>query len=330
MSSSRIDCESLRAQLLEAQQRSDEAWALKESAEQLTSDLQRSIAEKDSSSERLSKSYERQLADIRTEKNQLTLLCQKQRQQVIESQEQCSTLELQRLEISNQLDAAHEECRSQQEHIAQLEDEIMSERRKISELRDQLEDLSGAADASSQLLASQQRVAELESQITEYEQRCAGFEMELLKMQQSTESADLNEKLSAEQNRTLRLTEQLSSLSKEIDSLQQWQLTVKRLSDEIRSAAAKLFAEESSSEASFTCTKCMELFEDPMTMSCGHSCCSKCLQYNADRTTVQCPQCSIQSAPQPNQILQQLTTRFIYRKQSLQAVRTMIDTLADK
>ena len=50
----------------------------------------------------------------------------------------------------------------------------------------------------------------------------------------------------------------------------------------------------------FSCSICLELFRDPVTIPCGHSFCMSCLTDYWDRQTVcSCPQCRAAFRPRP-------------------------------
>ena len=91
--------------------------------------------------------------------------------------------------------------------------------------------------------------------------------------------------------------------------------------DELLEIANKMLMAEQSSEPSFKCTICSNLFVDPITCQpCGHSFCSKCIK---KRKSV-CKECKINVKYFSNEILENLTNKFKMRYQTyLPALKQM-------
>ncbi|XP_058874413.1 E3 ubiquitin-protein ligase TRIM56-like isoform X2 [Acipenser ruthenus] len=57
------------------------------------------------------------------------------------------------------------------------------------------------------------------------------------------------------------------------------------------------------SEEQFSCSVCLEIFKDPVTLPCGHSYCMECIDYHwkqpEQRGAISCPQCRHNFSPKP-------------------------------
>ena len=117
---------------------------------------------------------------------------------------------------------------------------------------------------------------------------------------------------------------------------------LKQTEKELRNTLAKLMTTEEASESAFTCLACMELFDKPITcIPCGHSFCMKCIDsYKKNHPSPgekdQCPECvsnSGGSAPAKvdyfiaNELLENLSSRFVFRKQALSSLVNMVGKL---
>jgi len=95
---------------------------------------------------------------------------------------------------------------------------------------------------------------------------------------------------------------------------------------ELNSTVAKLVLSEEASEASFTCFTCMRIYTLPVTcIPCGHSYCKECIQ-----KTGFCAQCGrgVEITYYANELLADLSTRYVFRKQALAAIKRMtVETL---
>merc|ERR1711972_249971 len=91
--------------------------------------------------------------------------------------------------------------------------------------------------------------------------------------------------------------------------------------DELLEIANKMLMAEQSSEPSFKCTICSNLFVDPITCQPGgHTFCSKCIK---KRKSV-CKECKINVKYFSNEILENLTNKFKMRYQTyLPALKQM-------
>lgn len=97
---------------------------------------------------------------------------------------------------------------------------------------------------------------------------------------------------------------------------------LKKKERELQVAISKIISVEEASEASFTCVQCMDLFENAVTcIPCGHSYCDKCI-----KASKICPQCGpgVKITYYPNELLEDLTTKFRFRKTSLAGLKRMI------
>jgi chromosome segregation ATPase len=91
---------------------------------------------------------------------------------------------------------------------------------------------------------------------------------------------------------------------------------------ELQATVAKLVVNEEASEASFTCFACMSIFTAPVTcIPCGHSWCQKCIEQAGNMCTMCKPANKV--SYYRNELLEELASRFIFRKQALQTLRDM-------
>jgi hypothetical protein len=90
---------------------------------------------------------------------------------------------------------------------------------------------------------------------------------------------------------------------------------------ELRSVIARLIKAEEATEGAFTCLACVAIYRKPVTcIPCGHSFCLACIE-----RTGHCQQCgpAVQVSYYPNDLLDQLTAKYVYRKQALSSLRLM-------
>ena len=90
---------------------------------------------------------------------------------------------------------------------------------------------------------------------------------------------------------------------------------------ELQATVAKLIVNEEASEASFTCFACLAVFTKPVTcIPCGHSYCLGCIEQ-----THTCSQCrpAVKVTYYANELLEELCSRFVFRKQALQTLKDM-------
>eukprot|EP00943_MAST-04B_sp_MAST-4B-sp1_P009221 g9221.t1 len=118
---------------------------------------------------------------------------------------------------------------------------------------------------------------------------------------------------------------------------------LKETEKELRNTLAKIIKTEEATESAFTCLKCMNIFDNPITcIPCGHSFCEKCVtQYNKQNPTTNnrkdkcCPECNDVKAAATkkvdyyiqNELLENLSSRFLFRKQAIESLNIMVGAL---
>mmetsp|Transcript_11204 Transcript_11204/g.26102 ORF Transcript_11204/g.26102 Transcript_11204/m.26102 type:complete len:390 (+) Transcript_11204:315-1484(+) len=128
----------------------------------------------------------------------------------------------------------------------------------------------------------------------------------------------------------LQLREALDKVAAlEIDPRQD---AVREREKAMRNTVDKVKAAADAMEASLTCMHCMEVFRKPVTLlPCGHNLCRSCFdesaQDNDDGEGPFCRDCgpSFQGPPDviPNEVLEQLCSRFVYQRQAVEALLKM-------
>lgn len=90
---------------------------------------------------------------------------------------------------------------------------------------------------------------------------------------------------------------------------------------EMRAVVTRLIKAEEATEPAFTCLSCTAIYRSPVTcIPCGHSFCLQCIE-----ATGHCSQCGpkVQVSYYPNDLLEQLTSKYVSRKQALASLRLM-------
>ncbi len=110
--------------------------------------------------------------------------------------------------------------------------------------------------------------------------------------------------------------------------------TYKRRERELRAVVAKLVVSESSSEAQFSCYKCLQVYNHPVIcIPCGHNYCRQCLQESKFKCA-QCRETPRETTPKDhkngedekwfsNSLLEELVSKFVFRKQALASLVEM-------
>ena len=120
---------------------------------------------------------------------------------------------------------------------------------------------------------------------------------------------------------------------------------LKETEKELRNTLAKILKTEEATESAFTCLKCMNIFDKPITcIPCGHSFCEKCVgdfnkkhKANGEKGE-SCPECSEDDAKKKNggdkvdyfiqnELLENLSSRFLFRKQAIESLSIMVGNL---
>ena len=117
---------------------------------------------------------------------------------------------------------------------------------------------------------------------------------------------------------------------------------------ELKVTVSKLVAAEEASESAFTCLSCMNIMKKPVTcIPCGHSFCEACLRNvpsfaeKRKRGSIgSCPECSSSGSAVPpppeteyyieNQLLENLTARYVFRKQALGGLKGVMKQLQER
>eukprot|EP00945_MAST-04E_sp_MAST-4E-sp1_P006912 g6912.t1 len=180
-------------------------------------------------------------------------------------------------------------------------------RAALSELKNAMK------QADSKFASSNEERLRLVQQIMDLEKQNADVSSQYEELKQNAKDAEKNARLA----KVLKLTEK-----------------------ELKNTVAKLLKTEEATESAFTCLSCMNLFDKPVTcIPCGHSFCEKCVDsYRAKHGTEggkdECPECA-GSGKQggkvdyfiSNELLENLSSRFVFRKQALQGLQTVVAKL---
>jgi len=196
------------------------------------------------------------------------------------------------------MDSLQAELAALKQSLSAAQSDIEHHASDARELRAQL---TAQSDASNVSLSSLR--AELESswqsRVREYEQQVSSMQKQLLQTQRELDELRDQPRLTAAD--VARLTKQ---------------------QQELHACVAKLIINEDASEASFTCIACLNVFDKPVTcIPCGHSYCLKCIE----KTNNTCTQCRppAQVTYYANDLLADLASRFVVRKQALATIREM-------
>merc|ERR1711871_215306 len=118
---------------------------------------------------------------------------------------------------------------------------------------------------------------------------------------------------------------------------------LKETEKELRNTLVKILKTEEATESAFTCLKCMNLFDKPITcIPCGYSFCEKCIDaYSKEKSKAVenggcCPECDESGDKRKakkvdyfiqNELLENLSSRFLFRKQAIESLNIMVGNL---
>jgi hypothetical protein len=95
---------------------------------------------------------------------------------------------------------------------------------------------------------------------------------------------------------------------------------------EVLTTVEKIILSEEATESSFTCFMCMQILDAPVTcIPCGHSFCKRCIA-----KTNRCGRCgpNVAITYYPNDLLDNLTTKFLFRRQALGSLKIISAKMA--
>ncbi|KAF0694972.1 Aste57867_14195 [Aphanomyces stellatus] len=111
-------------------------------------------------------------------------------------------------------------------------------------------------------------------------------------------------------------------------------MMLKQAQLDLKDTVDKLVEAETSSEAAFTCLKCMSVFVRPVTLTtCGHTFCESCLQggrtSGVGYTCKECGEWSSSDGFFANNALADLAARFVYRQQTVSSLTNVCQSLEE-
>jgi len=184
----------------------------------------------------------------------------------------------------------------------------------------------------------QQMLNETESRVASLTEQLHDRESEL-----STVTSDLH-RLQLSERRHVGMEDELGSTFKDLQSARRQIASFEHMQSELKVCFAKLVAFESSIEPALTCTVCLQLFTQPISMPCGHTVCKKCAKHtktskndasndSGDDSMVICPECTPSSSVRfplshisPANNLQTVQGKLLYLQQVLNSLKTHTET----
>jgi chromosome segregation ATPase len=214
-------------------------------------------------------------------------------------------------QLKQTLYQSQQELRSKSEQCCSLEDTIAKQQQ--DRLNTSQEQSTQNAQLQEQLQRANTRIEELEAsldervvQIESHSQqldRLRGYhaEQEVALDKSKRTIADLQRQIETQTQTDASLRQQLEFAHADmkanrddsqmvVDELD----NLRNLSSEARSVGARLVSAYEAVENSFTCSACMQLFSDPVTLvPCGHCVCRKCVYESKDSESgsLHCPDC---------------------------------------
>jgi hypothetical protein len=284
--------------------------------------------------------YEAEVAQLRNAQPELKQLREQNRilnDRILEMSRQFEELESQLPTPAPSVSSAH----PAEQRIAQLESELVALKHQLHQHDMQHEE--GMLDCRTQAAAEQEKLrganADLLRELAEAQTKLKQLETNLgvekdallleLRRKSTQQMAELQKEIAFLNNKLMDTQKQNAELNALMDQPRTSQGEVKRMLEreaELRSVIGKLLKAEESTEGAFTCLACMSIYRKPVTcIPCGHSFCTGCIQ-----AAGHCTQCgpTIKVTYYPNDLLDSLTSKYVFRKQTLASLKMMDPALA--
>eukprot|EP00946_MAST-07B_sp_MAST-7B-sp1_P003767 g3767.t1 len=234
---------------------------------------------------------------------------------------------------AGQNDARQEKIDNLQEEVDSLRAESLNMAGTTKNLRAKLDDLEP------KLLELRAQLGAKQAELAATNEKCTNLSLELKEAKAST--------MRARRKSVIEMAKKSSTVAAKVRE------ALRATETELRATVSKLVAAEEASESAFTCLACMEIMKRPVTcIPCGHSFCEACLtgvpsfgEKNAagkaqGGSIVSCPECSSSGSGLPpppateyhieNQLLENLTARYVFRKQAMGGLKGVMKQLQEK
>ena len=207
---------------------------------------------------------------------------------------------------------------------------------RLHELHDIQQQLRDTTQSSPNTVSSNKQFTELQQQYDIHMAQCTSDKQSHTE-QYHTQSVQINQL----QSEIELMTDKCNQLSQQHDiTVNQSNHTVAELKSttatlelyyksqltELNIIINKLLLNEKSTELSLTCTICMKLYDQPVTVTlCGHSYCLRCI--TSGHIHGRCTLCNDQTTAeyQSNALLDDIVSKYIYRQQQLHGIKLLTD-----
>ena len=230
-----------------------------------------------------------------------------------------------------------------------------AQRAKMDRLQDEVERLQDEAlDMAGTTKNLRAKLGNLEPKLLELRAQLGAKQAELAALAEKQKQMGAELKEAKDSNTRVRRKSVVDMARKASTVASKVREALRATETELKATVSKLVAAEEASESAFTCLACMEIMKKPVTcIPCGHSFCEACLinvprfgdrVKNAQNLkkggVVNCPECSSSGSGMPappateyhieNQLLENLTARYVFRKQAMSGLKGVMKQLQEK